>query len=125
MTTPQAPTATPLASANGWTDEEWRIAVIHNRLVATMDAGWTKIAVATALEYAQIVRNETLEEAAGKVKALTKGLDCENCDSCTANHNAVVTILEMRHPSNHRYDETLWRLRISTYAHRKSSRKIE
>lgn len=46
--------------------------------------------------------NEAIEAAAGKVKALSAGLDCHDCDSCTARRNDVATILELRiaEPSN-------------------------
>lgn len=55
-----------------------------------------ELTLATALEYGRNVRNETLDEAANKVKALSSGLDCPDCDSCIARKNDVTTILEMR-----------------------------
>lgn len=77
-------------------NEQKKILAIHKRLEETQDLSWTELALATALEYGRCVRNQTLEDAAKKIKALFAGLDCNNCDSCTAHRNDVETILEMR-----------------------------
>lgn len=52
-----------------------KIAAIHNRLQKKMDAGWTEIAIATALE----VRFETLKEAAGKIRRLKQLCEARAC----------------------------------------------
>jgi hypothetical protein len=85
-------------------NEQEKILAIHQRLEETQDLSWTELALATALEYGRDVRNQTLEDAAKKVKALSAGLDCHECDSCTARRNDVETILAMRsaEPSNDR-----------------------
>ena len=82
-------------------NEHEKIAAIHDRLQEKTDGSWTEIAIATAMEYGRSVRNQTLEEAANKVKALSCGLDCD-CDVCVARKNDVATILELRiaEPSN-------------------------
>ena len=76
--------------------EQENILEILLRLEETKDCSWSELAIATALEYGRKVRNQTLEEAAAKVKELSAGLECRDCDSCTARRNDVATILEMR-----------------------------